>query len=380
MNRVLVIAAARTPVARADGQLKDLTEQELAARAMSETLRRANLGNGGQLDEIIVGVARQTSLPSNCARHAALLGGISETVPAYTVQLQGASGLQAIINGFFAIRCGDAQMILAGGTESTSQIPVEVLNARYHFDADTAIIFDPLNNQQIYAQPPELYGRLTLADMASAVVRRYNIQEKAIHQFIKDSSEKLRKNDCAAERVPVEVKQKKTFLQVEHDETGLHDDYIAPFGDGAAMCVLADSRVISEQGGTVMAEILSVGLAAALPCDACEAAVAAAEKALNESSLSISDLDFVEIHELSAAHAIAIGERLKLSKAEKPCLNPQGGALAQGNPWGAAGAILVGKAAHRIARREARRGMIAMSAEGGQGLAMILSVWDERRD
>jgi len=117
-----------------------------------------------------------------------------------------------------------------------------------------------------------------------------------------------------------------------------------------------------------------------LPCDACEAAVAAAEKALNESSLSISDLDFVEIHELSAAHAIAIGERLKLSKAEKPCLNPQGGALAQGNPWGAAGAILVGKAAHRIARREARRGLIAMSAEGGQGLAMILSVWDERRD
>lgn len=378
MNRVLITAAARTPVARIDGQLKNLTEQELAARAMGEALRRAKLGNGSRLDEIIVGVARQTSLPSNCARHAALLCNIPEEVPAYTVQLQGASGLQAIINGFLAIRCGAAQMVLAGGTESASQMPAEILNARYHFAADTEIIFDPLGNQQIYAQPPELYGKLTLADMVSEVAGRYNIQEETMRRFIENSGEKLRKYDCGAERVPVETRRKKMLLQVEHDDLGPNDGYAASFGDGAAMCVLADSRVIAEQGGSAMAEILSAGLTAAFPCDVCEAAAAAAKKALKASSLSISDLDFVEIHELSAAHAIAIGKRLNLPKTEKPYLNPQGGALAQGNPWGAAGAILVGRAAHRLARREARRGMVVMPAEGGQGLAVILQAWDER--
>ena len=127
MNRVTLVSAARTPLGAFCGRLESLSEQQLGAAAMRETVRRAAI-DPAMIDEVIVGIAKQTSRPSNGGRHAMLLARLPESIPAYTVQRQSASGLQAIVNGLWAIRCGDAAVVLAGGMESMSQIPFEIRN------------------------------------------------------------------------------------------------------------------------------------------------------------------------------------------------------------------------------------------------------------
>ena len=113
-----------------------------------------------------MGTAKQTSKPSNCGRHAMLLARLPEKIPAYTVQRQSASGLQAVANGYWAIRCGDAGAVLAGGTESMSQIPFEIRHARYAFTGKERAIIDAIPAQETGAQPVEKYGVLTAAERA----------------------------------------------------------------------------------------------------------------------------------------------------------------------------------------------------------------------
>ena len=375
MRRVLLLSAARTPIARAGGLLQGLSEQELAARAMAETLRRAKLDGGVRIDEVILGVARQTSLPSNCARHAALLAGIPESVPAYTVQRHGASGLQAVLNGFFAIGCGDADFILAGGAESISQVPREIQNARYHFDADTEIVFDPIHNQQICAQPVDRYGKLTPQELSEEMARRYEISLEAQRQYARDSAQRWRGHCTEDVIAPVEVMRKKKPLSVTSDEASLEDTLLPPLGDGAALCALAAEDQAMALDLPVMAELVSAGMGAASPLDSAAAAVGAARQALALAGTATAELDFVEIHELSAAHVLAVAGGLGLTGDGMGKVNPAGGALAQSYPWGAAGAVLVGRAAARIARGEGRVGLVVMPAESGQGLALLMRRW-----
>lgn len=160
VNRVMLVSAARTPLGAFCGRLESLPEQQLGAAAMGETVRRAGI-DPALIDEVIAGIAKQTSRPSNGGRHAMLLARLPEKIPAYTVQRQSASGLQAVANGYWAIRCGDAEVILAGGMESMSQIPFEIRNARYDFTGKNRQISDAIPDQETGAQPEERYGKLT---------------------------------------------------------------------------------------------------------------------------------------------------------------------------------------------------------------------------
>ncbi len=177
MNQVMVVSAARTPLGAFCGKLESLSEQQLAAAAMLEAVRRAGI-DPEKIDEVIVGTAKQTSKPSNCGRHAMLLARLPEKIPAYTVQRQSASGLQAVANGYWAIRCGDAGAILAGGTESMSQIPFEIRNARYAFTEKERAIIDAIPAQEAGAQPAEKYGVLTAADAADHFAQRFCLSAK----------------------------------------------------------------------------------------------------------------------------------------------------------------------------------------------------------
>ena len=376
MNRVMVVSAARTPLGAFCGQLESLSEQQLAAAAMLEAVRRAGV-EPGLIDEVIVGIAKQTSRPSNGGRHAMLLARLPEKIPAYTVQRQSASGLQAVANGYWAIRCGDARVVLAGGAESMSQIPFEIRDSRYVLGCG---IVDAIPAQETGAQPVERYGPLTTACCAAHFAQRFCLSQEELEGFAAAS---LRKARSAAEQgllreeaFPVTVKKGKKEEAVDRDELPKHAALLAPPADGAAMCLLADAERAAELGLPILAEILSVGIAAVDPRYGAMAAAKAGTLALDRASLTLPEVDFIELNEMSAAECLATMKEWEASGIQPEVLaeriNPTGGALALGNPWGAAGALLLTKAVHGLRRRNGRIAMVVVTAEGGQGIAMVI--------
>jgi acetyl-CoA C-acetyltransferase len=379
MNRVMVVSAARTPIGAFCGKLESLSEQQLCAAAMIETVRRAGTPQE-KIDEVIVGIAKQTSRPSNGGRHAMLLAGLPENIPAYTVQRQSASGLQAVVNGYWAIKCGDAQVILAGGTESMSQIPFEIHNARYTFSGKECVIIDAIPVQEIGAQPKERYGMMTTAQVAENFIRKHRFLEKDLEEFAERSLQKALqaadKGLFKEETVPLTVKRGKKEELVDRDELQKKSVLLAPPADGSAMCLLASPDKAKELGIPILAEIVSVGIAATDPRYGGMAVVEASRRAIEKVRLTLQELEVIELNEMSAAECLAIFCEWRSWGVDREILaervNPSGGSLSTGNPWGASGAVLLTKVIHELRRRGGQFGMAALTAEGGQGMALIL--------
>jgi acetyl-CoA C-acetyltransferase len=293
------------------------------------------------------------------------------------VQRQSASGLQAVTNGYWAIRCGDAGVILAGGAESMSQIPFEIRNSRYALGCE---IVDAIPAQEIGAQPEERYGLLTAACVADHFTQRFCFSQGELEAFAEAS---LRKARAAADRglfreeaFPVTVKRGKKEELIDRDELSKKAALLAPPADGAAMCLLASPEKAAELALPILAEILAVGVAAADPRYAAMAAAKAGIQAIDKAGLTLPEVDLIELNEMSAAECLAIMKEWQASGIEPEefakRINPSGGALAVGNPWGAAGAVLLTKAVHELCRRGGGVGMVVVTAEGGQGMAMVI--------
>lgn len=378
MNGVIVASAVRTPLGAFCGQLEGLSEQQLAAAAMQEAVRQAGVP-AEEIDEVIVGIAKQTSRPSNGGRHAMLLARLPEKLPAYTVQRQAASGLQAIVSGYWAIRCGDAGVILAGGTESMSQIPYEIRDARYAFDEKRRRIIDAIPAQVAGAQPEGLYGRVTAEQVAINQARKYRFPEAEMAAFAQSSLGKARASagsGCEAEIFPLTVGKGKKEVLIRADELPDKAPLLALPADGAAMCLLASREKAEVLGLPVLAEIIAVGIAATDPRYTGAAVVEASRRALDRAGLTLNAVEVIELNEMSAAECLAALREWQTWGIAPDVLaklvNPAGGALATGNPWGAMGAVLFARAVHTLRRRNARIAMVALGAEGGQGMALIL--------
>jgi acetyl-CoA C-acetyltransferase len=379
MNQVIVASAVRTPLGAFCGQLETLSEQQLGAAAMREAVKRAGVP-AEKIDEVIVGIAKQTSRPSNGGRHAMLLARLPEQVPAYTVQRQSASGLQAVANGYWAIRCGDAGVILAGGAESMSQIPFEIRDARYAFDAKRREIIDAIPAQEMGAQPAARYGLLTTARVADNLARKYHLVEKELAAFAEASLKKAHtareSGCCESETFPLTVKKGKKEEVLSGDELLRKAPFLAPPADGAAMCLLASREKAEALAIPLLAEIVSVGIAATDPRYTGVAVVEASRRALGRAGLTLNEVEVIELNEMSAAECLAVLREWQTWGVAPELLaervNPAGGALATGNPWGAMGAVLIARAVHALRRQSARFAMVALGAEGGQGMALVL--------
>ena len=379
MHNVMVISAARTPVGAFLGKLGSLSEQQLGAAAMLAVIDRSGI-KPEKIEEVIVGIAKQTSKPSNGGRHAMLLARLPENIPAYTVQRQSASGLQAVVNGYWAIQCGDAGVILAGGTESMSQIPFEIRNARYAFTGKEREIIDAITLQEVGAQPKEHYGVMTTALVAENFIRKHHFPEKDLEMFAERSLQKALlaadKGLFKEETVSVTVKQGKKEELVDRDELQEKPLLLAPPADAAAMCLLASPAKVKELELPILAEIVSIGIAATDPGYAGMAVVEASRRAIKKAGLTLPELDVVELNEMSAAECLAILSEWRSWGIDRGTLaervNPSGGALSMGNPWGASGVVELTKVVHELRRRGGQFGMVALTAEGGQGMAMIL--------
>jgi acetyl-CoA C-acetyltransferase len=343
-----------------DGGLRDYPEQKLGAEAMKLALKLADF-DAEKLSEILVGAAKQTSRPSNLARYTMLEARFPDTIPAYTVQRQSASGLQAVANGFWSVKNGMAEAILAGGAESMTHIPREIHNARFVFDRRSRIVFDPIPAQVAGAQIEDL----TMELIRDRIAERYGISPEDLNSFVRAGAEKAAARGPADYICKMRVRRGKVFEAVEADEIKSAGGAMAGPADGAAMLLLASEA----SAKTPIAELLAVGVSAGDPSYGGLLGTEAVKKALGKAGVSLAELSRVEIVEMNAAQVLAALRELGLDMNDRR-INPLGGGLATGSPWGASGAAHLVDLIHGL--RAGQFGMTLNPAEGGQAVCAVV--------
>ena len=395
MREVFIVSGARTPMAEYVGALKDVSALELGAIAARGAMQKAGV-SPDQIDDVVFGNVLQTSADALYgARHIALKAGVPIAVPALTVNRLCGSGLQAAITGAQQIQLGEAEIVLAGGTESLSQAPHVIRGLRGGLRLGQGKLEDSL-----YECLLDTMCGLYMAQTAEKCAAQYGITRA------EQDSYALRSQQCAAdawssgrfadEVVPVEVQagrgrpSGRPATIVERDDHFRDDATLealaklpAAFSkegtvtagnasgivDGAAAVVLASGEAVRAQGLSPLARIVAWAVVGVEPSMMGMGPAPAIRKLLSRGGLSLSDVDLFEINEAFAAQYLAVEKELGL---ERERVNVNGGAIALGHPLGASGTRLLLTLALELRRRGARRGIASACIGGGQGIAAVI--------
>lgn len=370
MHKVYIVDYLRTPVVKMGGNLASFKEQDLAA-AVLKALPLEETSE--KIDEVIMGVSRQTSIPSNAARYAALEAGLDDTIPAYTVQRMSASGLQAIASAYAKLASGSMKQIVAGGMESASNMPVEILDARYKFDETTTYVYHPVEAQVQGAQPEDKYGKLTYEAINQKIASEFGVTPEEEQAYCTNSAAKFAASELAPKLVSFEVRQKKTMITVDRDEPAGQPGASARPADAAGAMILVSDASAAEV--TPQAEILAIVTEAGDPTGAGFIADRSLAKVLAKAAISWSDLDQIEVFELTPAQAVATVKALQKQAGDVDVtakVNPYGGALAYGNAFGAAGAVELQTLVEGLKKTSGVYGLLVCPLEGGQVMSLVV--------
>lgn len=392
MENIYIMGAVRTAIGKYGGSLKSVPAHQMGALVIREALTRAGV-DGGTVDEVILGEVRQSTESSNIARCAALEAGLPETVPGYTVNRLCASAMQAAFCGCQEIWCGEADVIVAGGTENMSRAPVYVRNARW--GGNKMAMVDSNIEAGSTAAPASVYGSgLSMTKTAENVAERFGISREEQDAFAAESQRRalaaIEAGYFKKEIVPVEITEKKRSFIFETDEfprpgttmevlAGLKS-IVKPGGtvtagnscglnDGAAALVLMSERKVKETGLKPLARIVGMTASALDPTIMGYGPVFATRKLLERTGMQIEQLDLIELNEAFASQSVACVRDLRLDPAK---VNINGGAIALGHPLGCTGARLIVTLLHNLQRTGGRFGLATLCIGGGQGMATII--------
>jgi acetyl-CoA C-acetyltransferase len=387
MREVVVAGAVRTPIGKFGGSLAGLSAADLGASTAREALRRAGV-RPDQVEETTFGCARQAGAGPNVARQVSYRAGVPQEVTAYTVNMACGSGLKAIDLAHRAVRDGDAEVALAGGTESMSRVPYLLTGARWGYRMGDQPAVDAMV-QDGFLCP--LAGQV-MGETAERLATDYGISREEQDAFAVRSQERASRAQVQgrfeAETFPVPVPGPKGATEFSRDEHVRSDSTLdglarlAPvfkagsgtvtagnssgITDGAAALVLLSRARADALGAKVQAKVLGVAQAGVDPHVMGLGVVPAVKRLLERLSLGLSDFDLVEVNEAFAAQVLACDRELRFDPAR---LNVNGGAIALGHPIGATGARICVTLLHEMARRGARRGLAALCISGGMGMA-----------
>ncbi|HEV2385762.1 MAG TPA: acetyl-CoA C-acyltransferase [Candidatus Acidoferrales bacterium] len=388
-SEVMIVAGARTAMARYVGLFKDTSAIELGAHAAQEAIRRAG-ADPAEFDHVIFGNAEQTSADALYgARHVGLKAGLPKEVPAVTVNRICGSGIESIIQAAHRILLGEARQVLAGGMENMTQAPHVIRGARTGFRLGEGALEDSL-----MAALLDTYCGFTMAGTAENIAEQYGITRAECDQYALRSQQAA---DAAArachlkqEIVPVEVKQgSKTVVASEDDhrrpnttiETlaalppAFKKNGLVTAGnasgivDGGAAVVVAQEKFAREKGYKPLGRIVSWAVAGVEPKLMGLGPVPATEKALAKAGLKLGQIDRVEVNEAFAAQYLGVEKLLGLDRDKT---NVNGGAIALGHPLGATGTRLVLTLLLELRRQNLRYGLATACIGGGQGIAIIV--------
>jgi acetyl-CoA C-acetyltransferase len=395
LEDVYIVTGARTALGNLGGGLKSVLPEDLLAPVINESISRGGIA-GDRISEVIIGQTKQSADCPNVARVSALKARLPEEVPAWTVHRQCGSGMQAVIAAALQIRCGESDLVIAGGVESMSNAQYYLRNARFGFRSGNGVLIDPNTESQPKSQPEEIYGSLVMGMTAENLAERYNISREEQDKFALRSQRlavaAIDSGRFAEEIVPVPIPQKKGEpLLFQTDEFPRRDVSIEalaklkpafknPGGtvtagnssgrnDGAAALLLASENAVREEKLVPLARIAAFASAGVDPRYMGIGPVPAARKVLQKAGLSLSDMGLVEINEAFAAQTLACVKELGLDIDK---LNVNGGAVALGHPLGCSGTRILLTLTHEMRKKNVRYGLAAICIAGGQGLAVIL--------
>ena len=371
MPEAVIVSAIRTPVGRAyKGSLRATRPDDLAALAIKEALARVPGIDLKEIDDVILGCAMpEGEQGMNVARIAALRAGLPVETSAMTINRFCSSGLQAIALAAERIRSGSAQVIVAGGTESMSMVP--------------------MGGNKISPNPwlvdnyPDAYINMGLG--TENIARKFGITREQADQFSADSHKKalaaIAAGNFKDETIPVEVKitsvpngngasskPKSPIKPAFHVRGTVTAGNSSPLSDGAAAAVIMSDARAKSLGLKPLARFVAYATAGVLPEEFGIGPVQAIPKALKLAGLSLNDMAVIELNEAFAAQSLAVIQQAKLDATR---VNPNGGAIALGHPLGCTGAKLTATIIRELQRRNAKYGMVTMCIGGGMGAAGI---------
>lgn len=390
MKEVVIASAVRTAVGTYGGSFKNVPAVDLGAVVVKEAIKRAGIKED-QVDELIFGNVLQAGLGQNVARQVSVHAGIPIEVPSFTVNKVCGSGLKTVELAAQAIVAGEADVVIAGGTENMSQAPYVLNNNRWGQRMGDGKVVDEMIKDGLW----DAFNDYHMGITAENVAEKWNITREEQDEFALNSQlraeEAIKSGRFKDEIVPVEVPQRKGDPKIvdtdEHPRFGstiegmqklrpaFKKDGTVTAGnasginDGAAALVVMSKEKAEELGIKPLATIVSYASAGVDPSIMGTGPIPSSRKALEKAGLKIEDMDLVEANEAFAAQSLAVAKELELDMEKT---NVNGGAIALGHPIGASGARILVTLLYEMAKRDAKHGLATLCIGGGQGTALIV--------
>lgn len=392
MREVVIASAARTPIGSFGGTLKNTTAVTLGKTAVEEAVKRAGI-KPEQVDELVFGCVLQGGLGQNVARQVSLAAGLPIETPAMTINKVCGSGLRSVGLAAQIIKAGDADIVVAGGTESMSLAPYAVPAARWGARMFDAKMVDVMVNDGLW----DAFNQYHMGMTAENVADQWGITREELDEFSLKSQQKaeaaIKAGKFKDEIVPVVIPQKKgdpiVFDTDEYPKFGASIEKMAKLkpafkkdgkvtaanasgiNDSAAALVVMSAEKAAELGITPLCKIVSYASAGVDPSIMGVGPIPASKKALEKAGLTVDDIDLFEANEAFAAQSVAVGRELQIPEEK---LNVNGGAIALGHPIGASGARILITLIYEMKKRGCKKGLATLCIGGGMGTAMIVEM------
>ena len=390
MTDIVIVAATRTAIGKFGGALAKIPAPELGAIVIRELLARARL-QPDQISEVILGQVLAAGSGQNPARQSLIKAGLPAAIPAMTINKVCGSGLKAVMLAAQAVRCGDADIVIAGGQENMSASPHVLPGSRDGFRMGDAKLIDTMIVDGLW----DAFNHYHMGTTAENIAKQYDISRAQQDEFSVASQNKAEAAQKAGafkdEIVPVMIPQRKgdplAFAADEFIKAGTTLESISGLrpafakdgsvtaanasgiNDGAAAVVVMSAERASKLGLKPLAKIKAYASSGVDPSIMGMGPVPASRRALEKAAWKAADLDLMEINEAFAAQACAVNKEMGWDTSK---INVNGGAIALGHPIGASGCRVLVTLLYEMARRDAKKGLASLCIGGGMGVAMAV--------
>ena len=390
MHEVVIVAATRTAVGSFQGSLANIPAPQLGAIVVRRLLEQTGV-SPEQVDEVILGQVLTAGSGQNPARQTAVHAGLPFATSAFTLNKVCGSGLKALHLAAQAIRCGDAEVVIAGGQENMSLSPYVMPGARTGLRMGHGKVVDSMIEDGLWDAFNDIHMGITAENLAE----KYQLSREQQDAFAAASQQKaieaIAAGRFAAEITPISIPQRKgdplIFDTDEQPRAGTTAQSLAKLrpafkkdgtvtagnasslNDGAAAVMLMSAEKAKALGLPVLARIVAYANAGVDPTIMGIGPVAATQKCLSKAGWSIADLDLIEANEAFAAQSLSVNQELRWDASK---INVNGGAIAIGHPIGASGCRILVSLVHEMIRRDAKKGLATLCIGGGQGVALAI--------
>ena len=389
MDDIVIVAAGRTAVGKFGGALAKTPAADLGAHVIKSLLARTGI-KGEEISEVIMGQVLTAGCGQNPARQAVIKAGLPMAVPAFVVGKVCGSGLKATHLAAQALKCGDAEIIIAGGQESMSMSPHVLNGSRDGFRMGDAKLVDTMIVDGLW----DVYNQYHMGTTAENVAKKYNISREAQDKFATASQNKAEAAQRAGkfkdEILPFDIVTRKGTIVFDSDEFPKHGTTLeslaalraafakdgtvtagnaSGLNDGAAAVIMMTAKNAQARGLTPLVRIKAYSSAGLDPAIMGMGPVSASTLTLKKAGWSPQELDLMEINEAFAAQACAVNNEMGWDTSK---INVNGGAIAIGHPIGASGARILVTLIHEMIRRDAKKGLASLCIGGGMGVALAV--------